>query len=248
VARVWTLSSGGVVRALSGRETTALAVAFSPDGQRLAVGGGGGMLEIWDLTTGASEVVLAHRGAVSSVGFTMDGRILVSVGTDGVIALYDFVSRQIRIYLREPVALCALALSSDGHRFAYGGEDGLLRLRDLDGGDRGQPLLGHQGRVCSLGFSGDGKLLVSVSADRSVRLWDFSVGTSRSFLGGDDAFSAALSPDGTKIARGGADGMVRLFRAAAAGEVPPAAGLRAWLAAATRAKVDANGKLTAAGP
>jgi WD40 repeat protein len=36
-------------------------------------------------------------------------------------------------------------------------------------------LEGHNGKVTSLAFSGDGKLLVSGSSDRTAKLWDIPV-------------------------------------------------------------------------
>jgi WD40 repeat protein len=59
----------------------ATALAFSPDGQWLAVGGEDGFLRIWELSTRRELHRLhGHEGGTQSLGFSADGRRLVSFG------------------------------------------------------------------------------------------------------------------------------------------------------------------------
>jgi WD40 repeat protein len=78
----------------------------------------------------------------------------------------------------------ALAVSPDGATLACAGMDGAVKLLDLSTRRERASLKGHTGRVLSLAFSEDGKLLVSGSADQTVRLWraatDEEVKTNRS--------------------------------------------------------------------
>jgi WD40 repeat protein len=62
-----------------------------------------------------------------------------------------------------------LAVHDD--RLALGRLDGEIELRQAATGDLLAQLSGHEERVPTLAFTGDGDWLVSGSWDRSVRLW-----------------------------------------------------------------------------
>lgn len=61
-----------------------------------------------------------------------------------------------------------------------------------------QTLEGHSNMVSDVIFSLDGKLVVSASADRTIRLWDAASGAALQTLRGhlDFVNTVAFSPDG----------------------------------------------------
>jgi WD40 repeat protein len=65
-------------------------------------------------------------------------------------------------------------------------------------------LQGHDRRVRDLAYSGDGTRLVTLSADRTIRVWDVASGRELLTLElGMDAVTVAFSRDGSHIAAGG---------------------------------------------
>jgi WD40 repeat protein len=71
---------------------------------------------------------------------------------------------------------------------------------------------GPAGDVECCAFSPDGKRLVTVSYDRTARLWDVETGALRATLEGHTAhiWSCAFSPDGTRVVTAGYNQTARL--------------------------------------
>ena len=63
-------------------------MALSPDGKKLAIGGDGGRLELWDTTgVGNKATLVGHTGDITRVLFSPDGKTLASGGEDKKIRL-----------------------------------------------------------------------------------------------------------------------------------------------------------------
>jgi WD40 repeat protein len=95
-----------------------------------------------------------------------------------------------------------------------GGVDRKVRVWDLGGGPA-RVLEGHTGRVTAVAFLGDH--VVSAGDDQTVRLW-LPSGQARVVRGSAPVRRLAVSADGTQLAVGYDDGILRVLGAAA----PPA--------------------------
>jgi WD40 repeat protein len=70
---------------------TGQAVAFSPDGKRLASADEGGGVKVWDAQTGQELLTLEGHAQQSGNGmaFSPNGHWLASGGEDGTVKIWD---------------------------------------------------------------------------------------------------------------------------------------------------------------
>ena len=104
------------------------AVAFSPDGQTLASGGGFEGIYLWDVETGQSKgaPLIANTAQVEGIAFSPDGQTLAvatGLGTGGAVHLWDLSTHTLVETLMAPErhTIRKVAISPDGQIIAGGG-------------------------------------------------------------------------------------------------------------------------------
>jgi WD40 repeat protein len=207
VIRIWDVASGQTVRTIrsqvgDGDEGKIYAVALSPDGRYLAVGGylarrpDAGLIRIHNLETGevVGSVLKGHTDVVTSLAFSPDGRYLASSSLDESVRVWDVRARKVvKVLAGHRDSVYAVAFSPDGRRLVSGSLDKTLRLWDAASGTLIKEMTGHLGEVNSAIFSPDGRYIASGSDDPSLRLWDGKTGEFRKQLASIGGGSRGLS-------------------------------------------------------
>jgi WD40 repeat protein/predicted Ser/Thr protein kinase len=209
------------------------ALAFSPDGRRLAAGGDSRVVYIWDAATGRQVAQCqGHTSKILSLTFRGDGSRLLTASHDGTVRQWDArTGREVEPpYDRHTAEVSTAVYSPDGQRIASAGFDRTVRLWWASGGRDQAVLHGHSGAVSALAFSQDGRRLASASYDRpesqgdgTIRFWEAAPEATLPVLAGHTSYvyPVAFSPDGRWIASGGWDHTVRLWDSATGEECAP---------------------------
>jgi WD40 repeat protein len=205
--------------ARSGAESDAL--AFFPDGRRLAVGGLNGRLNLWDLRTREVERTLRYDDPVYWAAVSPDGELLaVETQADGSpdarVEVRDLAADEVLYSRPVPHGRGSLYFSPDGERLAAVGccQDGsTVEVWDARSGAKEySPEL--DGLANSLSFSPDSSLLAVGTDDGKVALFDTADGTPegaaiQAATGAIDPVS--FSPDGSQFAASSEDQTATLW-------------------------------------
>ncbi len=195
-------------------------VAFTPNGQIMAVGNRDGTVRVRQMrpdskneATEIPDLILTTPAkSIVSVALSHNGDTLATGDKDGQICLWSLPACQLT-HVAETHAgtIDALALSADGQTLASSHTDKAVRLWRMDGQAGLQlhhTLLGHAHVVWSVAFGPPPhpdapenrarQLIASASSDQTVRVWDAESGQSIYTLRGQPRAlgSMALAPLG----------------------------------------------------
>jgi hypothetical protein len=156
---------------------TPIAIKFSKDGRRLAIGYTDGTLKILDRNTGSVQSIAAHKQkgrehrGVTSIDFSPDGQMLVTGGDDNLIHIWDANGQLVRTLTGHQGYVEDIAFSPDAKLILSRSMDQTTRLWSLDGVQVGQVRsYATYGRIAM--FANSRHAFLSVLEPNTLVLWD----------------------------------------------------------------------------
>jgi eukaryotic-like serine/threonine-protein kinase len=217
-----------IFRVPSDQKSGFSSVAWSPDGNTLAIGfgepgglGEPGALGVWNVSTRQSVWrVPAHAEGTRHVAWSNNGRLIVSAGGDRLAQVWSADSGKLLQTLKgHQFPLTSVAFSPDGKRIASASVSREVKVWEWETARKvfefqrpgsfesdGQP---------SVSWSPDGRQLAAGCSTGEILIWDTATGREIRTLQGHTAHVRALawSPDGKRIASGGYDRLLKVWDA-----------------------------------
>lgn len=169
---LWSLVQGNAPKTLVHHQDQVTALAVDVAGNLLVSGGRDRTIRLWSLPSGRlTRTLTAPKAPITALAcHPQDGRI-VSGDREGHVQVWSAENPDQGLVIHKASSpITAVAISPNGHWLAVGAEDGSLTLNNLQGlGQTSQ--LRHAWGVRAIAFTPDSRMLVSTSADETIRFW-----------------------------------------------------------------------------
>lgn len=211
------------------------AVAFSPDGNRLAAAASDGVVYQLNANTGEKlNQLRGHSDAVLTVAYSPNGRLIASGGYDETARLWDADSGESLQELKGHTWwVWSVTFSPNGKMLVTTGQDGRAVVWEQTENDnefeRRNEFTGHEGPVYDAAFSPNSLQVVSAGFDQTLCVWNpketNNIDLERRLDGLPDSVSKhlvlpghtgpvrsiAYAPDGMRLLSGSQDNTLRLW-------------------------------------
>lgn len=214
------------------------ALAFTPDGKSIVVGGRH-ELTVWALPAGKlAKRIRTRAERAYAMLYLKDGTLAVAggrPGQEGDVCVYDLAApgpteagvthldgvsdpkvKLATLVICDDAVLC-LALSPDKTRLAAGGCDRAVRVWDISNGATKAKLTHtaetHSDWVLGVALSADNKLLATAGRDKAAKVYDLAAGESALTFPAHNqpVHAVAFTPDGQAVISVGADKELRAW-------------------------------------
>jgi len=165
------LTSGATLAQIQG-ESASRSVNFHPDGMIVGTGSEEGVVQIWDIKTQKNVASFeGHKGKVVDISFSENGYYLATAAEDNTVRLWDLRKAKNfqTITLDSDYELSSVEWDWTGSYLAVAGADVRVYLGKT--ANHIATFSKHSGKVTDVKWGKDAQYLVSVSMDRSLKVW-----------------------------------------------------------------------------
>ncbi len=178
---IWDIASGKTVKLVNDpakEKLIAHAIAFSPDGSRIAVGLEDHRLLIYNSISGKVEMEFNGQFPIFTLSWRADSQQIATASWNNTMTIWDInTKKSVHTFINTPSRPMSIEYSPDGLSLACAGQDGKIALYDLMQRQQRLILYGHEGMITGLKWGNQGRQLASVSLDHSLKVWDTTKGS-----------------------------------------------------------------------
>jgi len=164
-------------------EDKVTSISFALDGKSVLTGSADKTVKLWNVQNGQlQKTFTGHQDTIVSVAFAPDGKSILTGSADKAVKLWEINGREKQNYQSGYPFI--VLFSPDGNTVLVSDSDrrlGKVTSWSLDGRLL-QILQDHETTVLGMAFAPDGKTLLTGSADKVVKLWNFDLKNSLSLL------------------------------------------------------------------
>ncbi|KAM6901067.1 WD repeat-containing protein 36 [Lycodopsis pacificus] len=180
------------------RTDIATAVDITSCGNFAVIGSSSGRVDVYNLQSGQHRGCYgndetAHSGVVRGVATDTLNQLTLTAGSDWLLKFWRFKSRKQEEQLKLHAAPASMMLHRDSGMLALALDDFMLLVVDIETRRIVRKFAGHHGNINDMTFSPDGRWLITVAMDCTIRTWDLPSG----FL--VDCFLVAMAPVGVSL-------------------------------------------------
>ncbi|MEM7794062.1 MAG: NB-ARC domain-containing protein [Cyanobacteria bacterium P01_C01_bin.118] len=212
--------------------TTALTMAFSPDGRLLVGGDYDGKIYLRQMPNGEIvNIIAAHSAWIYQIVFSPNGKLLASASHDYTAKVWEVSTGRCLQTFNHASITNGIAWSADSTQLATVSNDPALHIWHVV---TGEPIKIVPTEVTGLSaaWSPKGDRLACSGQGHTISIWDAEVNTLLDVLTGHDdvIWHLVFSPDGQAIASTAQDGTVMLWELATGTgrQIHKNAGVRVW--------------------
>lgn len=166
--------------------------------------------KLWNPDTSEEIATIQHTDFVNAVAFNPASTQVATGSSDRTLKISSSTDGTLIRSIDTPAAILSLAWNSSGTQIAIGATDKNVYVYDSTTGALLKTLTGHIGAVRAVLWNKDDTAIISGGDDGNVKLWDVQTNTELTSVKPSDKFAVfalALSPNGTTVVAGTANGV-----------------------------------------
>jgi WD40 repeat protein len=213
--KIFNVADGALLADLVTVEDAMFAVAFSPDGAKLAACGADRSIRVFDVATSKEDIhVEDHADWVMDIAWSPDGTKLASASRDKTSKVFDAKTGDALVTFNgHGESVNSVAFLADGNSVASSGRNRQVHVWQTADAKEVRKIGGFGDDVLRIELLPDNRLF-SVSADKNARLNNAADGAAVKTYSGhaEWVYSLAVHPASGLLATGSYDGEIRIWK------------------------------------